>query len=380
LADKFGRLRVYQYTLLTFALATGLTAIAPNYTVLLVLRFITGLGLGGEQPVVFTFLSEMVPSDIRGRINGLTEAMWGFGTLFAAGLTFFVLPNFGWRLTFAFGVIPALLVWFLRLGIPESPRWYMIVGKTDKAEAQLQMIEKAVEAERGALPEPKIVPSMKKVSGNSYKVLLNPIYAKRTLVLWGIWFCSMFAFWGVTSWMPTLIKQAGYSLYASIGYTFIINLVWVPSGVIGAILCDKIGRKKPMTTYMLIGGVITIIYGWVLANTIGGVGALLACGIGVIACMAGSFPIIFGYTPENYPTEIRASATGMSNAWGRVGGILAPTIVGFFYPIVGLTYTIAILAVGIALGGVIMAVWGLETKDKTLEELTASSSRLTKSA
>ncbi|OLN32639.1 Niacin transporter NiaP [Desulfosporosinus metallidurans] len=370
LADKFGRLKIFQYTLLTFAIATGLTAFAPNYTILLVLRFITGLGLGGEQPVVFTFLSEMVPNEYRGRVNGMTEAMWGFGTLLAATTAFFVLPVFGWRMTFAFGVLPAILVWFFRLGIPESPRWYMIKGQIDKAEQQLIMIEKIVEGEKGPLSEPQIVAPITLLTGYKHAALMKPVFLKRSVVLWALWFFSMFGFWGVTSWMPTLIKQAGYSLYASIGFVFIMNLVWVPSGIVSSILMDKIGRKTPLTVYLVLGGIVTLLYGWVLANHIGGVAALLSCGMAVIFCMAGAFPVIFAYTPENYPTEIRGTGTGTANAWGRVGGILAPTIVGFLYPIIGLTYTLGVVAAAFALGGVVMALWGIETKNKILEEIS----------
>lgn len=370
LADRFGRLKVFRYTLLTFALATGLTAFAPNYSILLVLRFITGLGLGGEQPVVFTFLSEMVPNKYRGRANGITEAMWGFGTLLAAAVAFLVLPVFGWRVTFAWGVIPAILVWFLRLGIPESPRWYMIRGQIDKAEQQLITIEKSVEAEKGPLSEPQAVAPIKLHLGNNHITLLKPAFAKRTVILWAMWLFSMFGFWGVTSWMPTLIAKAGYSLYASIGFVFIMNLVWVPSGIISSIIMDKIGRKTPLSVYLVLGGIVTLLYGWVLANHIGGVAALLSCGMAVVFCMAGTFPILFAYTPENYPTEIRGTGTGTANAWGRVGGILAPTIVGYLYPIIGLTYTLGVVAAAFALGGVVMALWGMETKNKTLEEIT----------
>lgn len=246
----------------------------------------------------------------------------------------------------------------------------MIKGQIDKAEQQLIMIEKIVEGEKGPLSEPQIVAPITLLTGYKHAALMKPVFLKRSVVLWALWFFSMFGFWGVTSWMPTLIKQAGYSLYASIGFVFIMNLVWVPSGIVSSILMDKIGRKTPLTVYLVLGGIVTLLYGWVLANHIGGVAALLSCGMAVIFCMAGAFPVIFAYTPENYPTEIRGTGTGTANAWGRVGGILAPTIVGFLYPIIGLTYTLGVVAAAFALGGVVMALWGIETKNKILEEIS----------
>src|SRR5262249_11155316 len=125
-ADQFGRLKVFKFTLLLFSLATAATAFVRNYELLLLLRFVTGLGLGGEQPVSFTYVSEMMPSKFRGRIAGFVEAMWGFGAMLAGGVALVLVPKFGWQSAFLAGVLPAILIWFFRLGIPESPRWFII--------------------------------------------------------------------------------------------------------------------------------------------------------------------------------------------------------------------------------------------------------------
>lgn len=372
-ADRFGRLRVFQYTLMLFAIATAATAFAWNFESLLVLRFITGLGLGGEQPVVFTFVSEMVPNQYRGRLNGLTEAMWGFGMLLAAGMTFAILPAFGWRWAFFAGVLPALVIWFLRLGVPESPRWHLIVGNVKKAEYELVKIEKAVEVEIGTLPEPKPVEKIVLQKGNRLRILFKPAYSKRTIMLWMLWFCSLFGYWGLNTWLPTLLKNAGYSIYASIGYVFIMNLVWVPSGVIGSFLSDKVGRKKPIVIYMICAGITTLLYGWALANKLP-MPIMLTCGILAVLFAAGAFAVIYAYTPENYPTEARGSGTGAANAWGRLGGILAPSVVGALYPVIGLYATLGIVAVAWIIGSAAVATLGTETKNQSLEAISSVAS------
>ena len=197
IADRFGRLRVFKYTLLIFSFATAATGFVQTYEALLVLRFITGLGLGGEQPVVFTYVSEMVPNQYRGRLSGLTEAMWGFGMLLAAGVTFAIVPNLGWRAAFFVGVLPAVLIWFFRMGIPESPRWFMIKGDPKEAAVQLEKIESQVESELGhTLPEAKPVASINIEKGNKYSVLFRPAYRKRTIMLWLLWFTALFGYWG----------------------------------------------------------------------------------------------------------------------------------------------------------------------------------------
>lgn len=119
IADHLGRLKVFKFTLLLFSVGTAATGFIQSYEALLLMRFFTGLGLGGEQPVVFTYVSEMMPSEYRGRLNGFAEALWGGGMLLAAGVAFFLVPAFGWRSAFFAGVFPALLVWFLRRDIPE---------------------------------------------------------------------------------------------------------------------------------------------------------------------------------------------------------------------------------------------------------------------
>ncbi len=372
LADHFGRLRVFKYTLLIFSLGTAVTGFINSYEALLVMRFITGLGMGGEQPVVFTYVSEMMPNAYRGRLNGLTEALWGGGVLLAAGVSFLIVPEFGWRSAFFAGVAPALLIWFLRMGIPESPRWFMIKGDAAEAEKQLSLLEMSIEKETGkALPAAKPVAKVHTEKGNKFSVLFRGGFAKRTVMLWILWFALMFGYWGLNTWLPTLLKQAGYSIYASIGYVFVMNLVWIPSGILGSYLADKVGRKKPTVVYLLLAGVTSVVYGWALANKLP-VEVMLACGTVTILFLAGAYSVVFAYTPENYPTEVRGTGTGMANSLGRIGGILAPSVVGFLFPVIGLYATLSVVAMGFVVAGLAVAFLGIETKDQNLEAVSVS--------
>lgn len=372
LADHFGRLRVFKYTLLIFSLGTAVTGFINSYEALLVMRFITGLGMGGEQPVVFTYVSEMMPNAYRGRLNGLTEALWGGGVLLAAGVSFLIVPEFGWRSAFFAGVAPALLIWFLRMGIPESPRWFMIKGDAAEAEKQLSLLEMSIEKETGkALPAAKPVAKVHTEEGNKFSVLFRGGFAKRTVMLWILWFALMFGYWGLNTWLPTLLKQAGYSIYASIGYVFVMNLVWIPSGILGSYLADKVGRKKPTVVYLLLAGVTSVVYGWALANKLP-VEVMLACGTVTILFLAGAYSVVFAYTPENYPTEVRGTGTGMANSLGRIGGILAPSVVGFLFPVIGLYATLSVVAMGFVVAGLAVAFLGIETKDQNLETVSVS--------
>lgn len=372
LADYFGRLRVFKYTLLIFSFGTAITGFIHSYEALLVMRFITGLGMGGEQPVVFTYVSEMMPNKYRGRLNGLTEALWGGGVLLAAGVSFLIVPEFGWRSAFFAGIVPALLIWFMRRGIPESPRWYMTKGDAAGAEKQLVLLEQAIERETGsALPVPRPVAAIHTESGNKFSILFRGGFAKRTIMLWILWFALMFGYWGLNTWLPTLLKQAGYSIYASIGYVFVMNLVWIPSGILGSFLADKVGRKKPTVVYLLLAGITSVVYGWALANKLP-VEVMLACGTVTILFLAGAYSVVFAYTPENYPTEIRGTGTGAANSLGRIGGILAPSVVGFLFPLIGLYWTLAVVAMSFVVAGLAVALLGAETREKNLEAVSGA--------
>ena len=267
IADQLGRLKVFKITLLLFSVGTAATGFIHSYEALLVMRFFTGLGLGGEQPVVFTYVSEMMPSEYRGRLNGLAEALWGGGMLLAAGVAFFLVPAFGWRSAFFAGVAPAFLVWFLRRDIPESPRWFMIQNQPEKAATQVRLMEQKIELELGTpLPPARPMSKISLQTGNKFGILFRPLYAKRTVMLWILWFCLMFGYWGLNTWLPTLLKQAGYSMYASIGYVFVMNLAWIPSGILGSYLADKIGRKTPIAVYLILALIICLFYGWAFAE------------------------------------------------------------------------------------------------------------------
>ena len=373
IADHLGRLRVFKFTLLAFSVGTAATGFIQSYEALLFMRFLTGLGLGGEQPVVFTYVSEMMPSEYRGRLNGFAEALWGGGMLLAAGVAFFLVPAFGWRSAFFAGVLPAFLVWFLRRDIPESPRWFMIQNRPEAAEAQLVMLEQKIELELGApLPQPKQMEKIIMQTGNKIGILFRPLYAKRTVMLWLLWFCLMFGYWGLNTWLPTLLKQAGYSMYASIGYVFVMNLVWIPSGILGSYLADKVGRKKPIVVYLILAGITSLFYGWALAEKLPA-GIMLSCGALAVLFMAGAYSIVYAYTPENYPTEVRGTGTGLANSWGRIGAMIAPTAVGFFYPLVGLYLTLSVVAAGFVLAGLSVAFLGVETKGRNLESISNQS-------
>lgn len=369
-ADYFGRLRVFKYTLLLFSATTAATGLVHSFEMLLALRFITGLGLGGEQPVSYTYASEMMPPQYRGRIVGIIEAMWGFGAMLAGAVALILVPNYGWQAAFFAGALPAVLVWFFRLGIPESPRWFMIRNRPAEAEAQLKRIEMEVQRELGAeLPPVAPLAFVKPMTGQrGLGALFSPTYRRRTAMLGVVWFFAMFGFWGINTWIPTLLKQAGYSLFASIGVFFLINTMGVPGSLIGAYLSDKVGRRIPIAAYWVFAAATTVLYAWALSQHVH-VAVMLGFGIVAVMLMLGGFAVLYAYTPENFPTEIRGAGTGFANSMGRIGAMSSPALVGVLYPVLGLFATIGIIAAGFVVAALSVLAFGVETRGKSLEAI-----------
>ena len=123
LADRFGRRQLFMLTLLVYAVATGLSALSIALWMLILLRFVVGVGLGGELPVTTTLVTEFMPQKQRGRGIVLLESFWAVGWFVAALVSYLFIPHFGWRSGFLVGMLPAFYVLYLRRGIPESPRY-----------------------------------------------------------------------------------------------------------------------------------------------------------------------------------------------------------------------------------------------------------------
>ena len=154
LADRIGRKAVFQTTLLVYSVFTGLSALAFNAATLMVLRFLAGLGLGGELPVASTLMAEFAPARRRGALVVLLESFWAYGSVLAALIGFLVIPQFGWQIAFLIGALPALYVFVLRRAMPESPRFLVSQGRIAEAEEIVRSVE-ARSGIRAATPHPR---------------------------------------------------------------------------------------------------------------------------------------------------------------------------------------------------------------------------------
>ena len=357
LGDRYGRRFTYQANLAIFGVASVAAAFAPSMLVLILLRFIMGAGLGAENVVGYATMTEFVPPQARGKWLGIVSVFVVSGLPVTGLLGTLIIPHFGWRVMFVLGGVGAMVVWYLRKTLPESPRWLESVGRTREADTILRDIEREVSIHHAPLPDP--VPSPPAVHSRSLGSLLTPVLLPRMIV------GATTLIFGFVTWLPTFFVQEGRSIASSLRYSLIISLGAPLGTALGAFTADSWGRKPTIVG----ASVLTIVFGSVYPfvadpSQLMMVGFLLM--IPIYMLVAVLFAI---YIPELFPTEVRMRASGICNTFGRGATILTPFIVvALFrsYEVSGvLGFLIALLIVQI----VIVLRFGVEPKKRRLEDI-----------
>jgi len=334
-------------------------------TQLIVCRFIQGLGLGAEIVVGYSTLTEFVPPATRGRWLAFMAFLVVAGFPATAILSYLIIPTWGWRPMFIIAGIGALIVWYLRKNLPESPRWLEAQGRTAEAEALLKSIENEVASSAGTLPAPKPAVAAPQLSAAA---MFKPPILQRLLVgSWCLITINTLIF-GFVIFLPQFFLRQGLTITNSLGYTVVLASASLVGCAVGAYLSDAIGRRWSI----ILGSVITIVFGWIYARsnassdpmTVLSVGAVLIVGIYIQTAL------LFGvYTPELFPTEIRLRANGICNTLGRAATVVSPFVVGYLmvnYALPGVVW----LMIGLVVIQIIAVfLWGVEPAKRSLEGL-----------
>ena len=369
LADRFGRKPVFQGTLLVYSLFTGLSALVAGPAGLMVMRFLAGLGLGGELPVASTLVSEFAPAKRRGTLVVLLESFWAYGSVLAAVIGFLVVPQFGWRVAFLIGALPALYALVLRRSLPESPRFLLGQGKVAEAAGLVHRIEAQAGLESADVLLEHAVPSISPAR-ERVRALFTPAYLQRTVVLWVLWAAMNFSYYGIFLWLPTQFVRKGFSLDQALLFNLIIALAQIPGYFTAAYFVEKIGRKATLITYLLGAAVGAYFFGQValLGKDIPGI---LGWGCVISFFNLGAWGVVYTYTPELYPTWLRATGVGWAAAVGRLFAFLAPLSVAFQITLLGNDTTVfLVFTLVMLLGGVVVFLFGPETRGRSLEGVT----------
>ncbi len=367
LGDRYGRRFTYQFNLMIFGLASLAAAFAPDIDWLNAMRFVMGVGLGAEIVVGYGTMTEFVPPQVRGKWMAFMAFVVVSGLPATAILARLIVPSFGWRPLFVIAGIGALIVWYLRKKLPESPRWLEANGKTDEAEALMRTIENEVSGGQKLPPPamPKPLPAFTLSSLAGPKLL--PLMIVGSVVLITI---NALIF-GFVNWLPSFFIKQGLSITQSLNYTLVIISGSLIGCALGAFSADRLGRK-----FTIIGGSVwCIILGAIYPfmqqpEAVLGVGFLLIVGIYVLTAL------LYGvYTSELFPTEVRLRANGICNMFGRGATVVTPLLVVALFTTYGLVGVLAMMIGLLVIQIVVVAVWGIEPAKRRLEELEGGEAR-----
>jgi len=369
LAERYGRVPLMVANLLLFSLMSLACILAHDYATLLTLRFLQGIGLGGEVPIANTYISEFAQSARRGRFVLLQQLMFPVGLTTVALVGVFVVPHLGWQWMFVLGALPALLALPMIRVLPESPRWLASRGRLEEADRVLTRIETLV-SEHGAHPLPPVPAEAAPIVAAHPRVaeLFTGIYRKRTLSLWVLWFCAYGITYALTGWLPSIMRTVYHlGVGQSNLYGFVVNITGLLVLLLAAFTIDRIGRKPAYTVGFLLAAVPLLVV--VFAPHLGPL-ALAAMATLAFAAM-GMIPGSLGmYTAENYPNHLRALGSGASSVWQRLSSVVSPYLVGLILPAYGVAGVYGMFAVFAVAGGATCALFSTETAGKTLEQLS----------
>lgn len=322
MADRYGRRRVLIVTVACDAVFGILSIFAPDFTILLILRFLTGAAVGGTLPVDYAMMAEFLPAKNRGRWLVLLEGFWAVGTLvvaLAAWLASLSGVEDAWRYIFAVTAFPALIGVGLRFLVPESPLYLLRTGRSEEAKVVVNSMLKT--NGRAELDARTAIAQSAATKGQG---LFSPALRQRSIMVLAIWFLVSVSYYGVFTWMPARLAGEGFGFVRGYGFLVLVALAQIPGYALAAYGVEKWGRKPTLIGFCLLSALGCLLFTLATTGTIIAVSLLL-----MSFALLGTWGALYAYTPELYPTESRATGMGAAGAMARLGGLLAPSVLGY---------------------------------------------------
>lgn len=358
ISDRYGRKSAFTFAMLWYSVATLAAAFQRTPEAIDLWRFLAGIGIGVQLITVDTYISELTPRVARGRYMAFSLFVILTSVPIVALLSFLLVPHTiasleGWRWVMIIGSLGAVLMWFVRRGLPESPRWLEAHGDHEAAERNIGEMERRVEAELGRpLPPPEHEADETAAETGSWTEIWTPRYLPRTIMLSVFNFFQTIGVYGFGSWIPILLANQGITLTKSLEYTLVIALA-TPLGAVGAItVADKFERK-----WQLVACAIAIaVFGLLFAQARTPAPILV---FGSLTALASNWliGIFHSYQAELYPTRIRAQAVGFVFSWSRISSIF----VGYWVAAILKSYGVGgvFIMISLAMGIIVIVVGAL---------------------
>jgi putative MFS transporter len=369
LADKYGRVPVMAGNVVLFSLMSFACILAQNYPTLFALRFLQGIGLGGEVPIANTYVSEFAKSKGRGRFVLIQQLMFPIGLTTVGLIGVFVVPILGWQWMFVLGGVPVLLALPMIRALPESPRWLAGRGRDVDADRVMTQIE-ALVSRQGAMPLPPIPANVPPAvaSVGRFRDLFAGIYRTRTLSLWVLWFCTYGITYAMTGWLPSIMRTVYHQPVSQSNlYGFILNIAGLLVLLLAVFTIDRIGRKVAFAGGFLLAAIPLFVAAFAPKLSALELATLATLAFAAMGMIPGSLGM---YTAENYPNHLRAIGNGATSVSQRLSSVVSPYLVGIILPAYGVGGVYGMFAIFAVIGGITCALFSVETAGKTLEELS----------
>ena len=368
-ADRIGRRPIFTCSLIWYAATTAIMSSLSTASSLCLWRFIASVGIGAEIVAIDAYLAEMMPKRMRGRGFAISTSLQ-FTAVPVAGVLATVLAHrhigqiAGWRFLLLFPVLGAVLIWFVRRSLPESPRWLAQHGREEQADRILTAVERKVEHATGQLlPVPVPVLPVTQ-SEASFADLFRGQLLRRTLMLTVVSIAISFAYFGFGNWLPSLLEARGVTVTKSLLYTALIAISYPVAPLLFSSFADRLGRKWQIVA----GGLIVVISGLLFAHQSTAAGWLAT---GLLLTLGNNLAsyAIHAYRSELFPTAVRARAIGFIYSLDRLFTSFNSFIIGFLLIHGGVT-GVLIFVSGVSLITMSVTAWfGPETNGRSSEEI-----------
>ena len=375
IADRIGRKKAFSITLLIFAGFSVFGALSPNYEVFILMRFLAGLGLGGCIPVDYALVSEFTPRKVRGKVMTALNLWWPIGVTLA-GVSSLLMLNVqeNWRWLLMLMVLPALLIFWIRRGIPESPIYLSKVGR--EAEARL-VIDDLVERTGASVEAYKIIPDIEEKTASGIRAgweQIRDIWVKFpgiTFSAWLLYGSVMTVYYAALSWLPTLLAETGAGETISFLGTTIMSAIGIFGCLLSVLIIEKTGRKVLLAIGALLSAGALVGIGASLQMT--GLALVLVAVFGFVSQIV--IPVLYAYTSEIYPTLYRASGFAWASSFSRViTGLMPIAFSAWAFPVLGVTNTFIVLLITVVIAVLVMIRLAPETRGKNLDDVDETQS------
>jgi len=372
LSDRFGRRSIFTFALLWYSAGAFIMAFQQTPETIDFWRLIAGIGLGVELVNVDAYLSELVPKEQRGAAFAFNQCVMYTAVPIVAFLAWQLVPMKilgldGWRWVIIIGSVGAVFIWWIRLGLPESPRWLAQHGRTAEAERIVSEMEDRARAETGRdLPPAESVAGEAEQKAGAWTEMWNATYRGRTIVLVVFQLVQTIGYYGFNSWVPALLVSQGVEVTKSLVYTFIIAIAAPIGPLVGYFFADRFERKWQIG-WAAIG---IAAFGLLFAQQTTAIGVII-CGLCVTLC-ANWFSFAFhAYQSELYPTRIRAQAVGFVYSWSRFSAIFSGFIIAFFLRKYGTPGVFGLIAAAMIAVFIIVGFFGPAVTRRRLESIAS---------